>query len=507
MKSAAARHSSNTTAGALQYITLDMGIAAREQQQQQQAETDTQRHKQRQQHAVTKERFAEPTSIIRRMTVAMDLLLVIQDILAEPCSRIITEQTVFKRLLAFQADAIMAIGLSISGGSASDSCGCLLSHALGVTLIDVEGGGLWTGPPSVPQFGTGLTPADLKSWHGYTLNLVTWTLRQSMPLISHFWGPGSWKRVRDRLGLPRASSDSPLADALERVRGTKVRKCEALMGVILGSWLLEYPRALAAHQVIVGPGTPRTPHPITSPTDVADFANTAYDGLILVAFGTSYQYNSWLSPQDFIELAHAFAALAPVRVLWNLNSQGLPQGLQLQDLQISDNINIVPWVDYNDVLGHRNMRLIVSHCGLHSMYETLFHGVPVLGVPFIFEHVENCCKLAVRGAAVLSPQSPAYRAINSSIHYTRQHIEELATQVLQDAAYTRAAKAMSTALQTYAKRRHPYARAADEIELAVLTLHAQQEKQQQQQVVQTGHSDQHGGHDGHQGGRVVSDEL
>eukprot|EP00878_Enallax_costatus_P012961 GHUV01013535.1.p1 GENE.GHUV01013535.1~~GHUV01013535.1.p1 ORF type:complete len:390 (+),score=74.65 GHUV01013535.1:224-1393(+) len=289
MKSAAARHSSNTTAGALQYITLDMGIAAREQQQQQQAETDTQRHKQRQQHAVTKERFAEPTSIIRRMTVAMDLLLVIQDILAEPCSRIITEQTVFKRLLAFQADAIMAIGLSISGGSASDSCGCLLSHALGVTLIDVEGGGLWTGPPSVPQFGTGLTPADLKSWHGYTLNLVTWTLRQSMPLISHFWGPGSWKRVRDRLGLPRASSDSPLADALERVRGTKVRKCEALMGVILGSWLLEYPRALAAHQVIVGPGTPRTPHPITSPTDVADFANTAYDGLILVAFGTSYQ--------------------------------------------------------------------------------------------------------------------------------------------------------------------------------------------------------------------------
>lgn len=35
---------------------------------------------------------------------------------------------------------------------------------------------------------------------------------------------------------------------------------------------------------------------------------------------------------------------------------------------------------------------------------------------------------------------------------------------------------MSEALQTYAKRRHPYERAADEIELALHALHAQQQQ-------------------------------
>jgi hypothetical protein len=32
---------------------------------------------------------------------------------------------------------------------------------------------------------------------------------------------------------------------------------------------------------------------------VATFVHEATDGLVLVAFGTSYQFNSWLSLQDY----------------------------------------------------------------------------------------------------------------------------------------------------------------------------------------------------------------
>lgn len=42
-----------------------------------------------------------------------------------------------------------------------------------------------------------------------------------------------------------------------------------------------------------------------------------------------------------------------------------------------------------DVLGHPNARVFVSHCGLHSVYEAAFHGVPVVGVPFMFEQVRS----------------------------------------------------------------------------------------------------------------------
>jgi hypothetical protein len=40
-----------------------------------------------------------------------------------------------------------------------------------------------------------------------------------------------------------------------------------------------------------------------------------------------------------------------------------------------------------DVLGQPATRLLVSHCGLHSIYEATFHGVPVVGLPFMFEQV------------------------------------------------------------------------------------------------------------------------
>lgn len=48
------------------------------------------------------------------------------------------------------------------------------------------------------------------------------------------------------------------------------------------------------------------------------------------------------------------------------------------------------------------------------------------------------------------------------------------TQVMDDPRYAAAATGTAHALQLYSKRRHPYARAADEIELAVYTQHAQQ---------------------------------
>lgn len=47
-------------------------------------------------------------------------------------------------------------------------------------------------------------------------------------------------------------------------------------------------------------------------------------------------------------------------------------------------------------------------------------------------------------------------------------------QVLTESSYAAAAKAIAVGLQTYAKRRHPYDRAADEMELAIYTHYAQQ---------------------------------
>lgn len=53
-----------------------------------------------------------------------------------------------QRLRAFGADAIMGIALPMPF---HDSCGCALSHLLGVPFIDVNGHPMIDAPPTVPQ--------------------------------------------------------------------------------------------------------------------------------------------------------------------------------------------------------------------------------------------------------------------------------------------------------------------------------------------------------------------
>lgn len=55
-------------------------------------------------------------------------------------------------------------------------------------------------------------------------------------------------------------------------------------------------------------------------------------------------------------------------------------------------------------------------------------------------------------------------------------------QVMNHPSYTSAARGMSHALRVYSKRRQPYARAADEVELAVYTQHAQLGRRPDKQV-------------------------
>jgi hypothetical protein len=111
----------------------------------------------------------------------------------------------------------------------------------------------------------------------------------------------------------------------------------------------------SCNQVLVGPGTPRPAQPITSPPDAASFISSATTpsnndnsnnnnessgGLIIVAFGTSLSFTSWLNREDFEQLALGFGALAPARVLWILQEDGLPHGLKLADLPLAENTKV-----------------------------------------------------------------------------------------------------------------------------------------------------------------------
>lgn len=62
------------------------------------------------------------------------------------------------------------------------------------------------------------------------------------------------------------------------------------------------------------------------------------------------------------------------RVIWKWEKdEGMPD--------LPPNVKLVKWVPQQDLLGHPNIRLFITHGGLLSTEEAVYHGVPVLGLP------------------------------------------------------------------------------------------------------------------------------
>ena len=51
------------------------------------------------------------------------------------------------------------------------------------------------------------------------------------------------------------------------------------------------------------------------------------------------------------------------------------------------------------ILGHPKTRVFVTHGGANGIYESLHHGVPMVGIPMFAEQYDNIAHMVAKGAA------------------------------------------------------------------------------------------------------------
>lgn len=56
------------------------------------------------------------------------------------------------------------------------------------------------------------------------------------------------------------------------------------------------------------------------------------------------------------------------------------------------------WIPQNDVMGHPNTKLFITHGGTNGLYEAIFHAVPMLGLPLLVDQYDNMLRITDRGA-------------------------------------------------------------------------------------------------------------
>lgn len=64
------------------------------------------------------------------------------------------------------------------------------------------------------------------------------------------------------------------------------------------------------------------------------------------------------------------------------------------------NLMTAAWLPQDDILAHSRVVLFVSHCGMGSLNEAKYHGVPILAMPLFADQPSNAALIAQNGWAV-----------------------------------------------------------------------------------------------------------
>ncbi|XP_017492768.1 PREDICTED: UDP-glucuronosyltransferase 2B15-like [Rhagoletis zephyria] len=126
------------------------------------------------------------------------------------------------------------------------------------------------------------------------------------------------------------------------------------------------------------------------PTDLQKFLDDAEHGVIYFSFGTVVK-DTGMPIEKLNLFLDAFRQLKQ-RVLWKFENESIPN--------LPSNVLIKKWLPQNDILAHPNARAFISHGGLFGLQETVYHGVPVVGMPFLFDQHINMKKAEAAGFAV-----------------------------------------------------------------------------------------------------------
>ncbi|XP_030647791.1 UDP-glucuronosyltransferase 2A3 isoform X8 [Chanos chanos] len=153
-------------------------------------------------------------------------------------------------------------------------------------------------------------------------------------------------------------------------------------------WDFEYPRPFLPNFKYVGGIHCRPAKPL--PKDIEEFVESSGDdGVVVFSLGSMIR-NMTKARANVI--ASALGQI-PQKVLWRYSGEK-PETL-------APNTRLYDWIPQNDLLGHPKTKAFITHGGTNGIYEAIYHGVPMVGIPMFGDQPDNMVHMKSKGAAVI----------------------------------------------------------------------------------------------------------
>lgn len=123
---------------------------------------------------------------------------------------------------------------------------------------------------------------------------------------------------------------------------------------------------------------------------IKNFLDDSINGVILMSFGSHVQSENMDSNQINI-FVKVFNSL-PFKVLWKYKGE---------PIDTDENVMTAEWFPQSDVLAHPNLKLLITHGGLGSIYESIDREIPMIIIPLAIEQPANAREMVEKGVACI----------------------------------------------------------------------------------------------------------
>ncbi|XP_046750926.1 UDP-glycosyltransferase UGT5-like isoform X3 [Diprion similis] len=159
------------------------------------------------------------------------------------------------------------------------------------------------------------------------------------------------------------------------------------------------------------------------PADLQRYFDSSNNGVILFSLGSAMK-SVHIPENPLRALKRAFQRL-PYDVLWKWENDTMNDK--------PSNVRIGKWLPQNDILTHPNLKLFVTHGGISSMMETVYHAVPIVGIPILGDQNRN----------LMCAREKGFAEMMDLMEMTEDEIYEKIMKVARDPKYRESVKKVS----------------------------------------------------------------